>query len=175
MLIRYCQRIGRRSIEWCQARWYNGRYATASTTARHHVYHHHEHFPAGSCRGWAGRASHSACCKAVRVSGAADVQPLRMGTYQMVPGLTKQGRPVYRSSNGQHLYYWPAFQAWRMGHDHNSVAAGVGSIGREATQCPNEPKVWVAVGLSGECVSRPITVVCVTEGVVRMACAQGGM
>ena len=116
----------------------------------------------------------SGCCNAVRVSGAADVQPMRMGTYQMVPGLTKQGRPVYRSSNGQYLYYWPAFEAWRIGPDHNSASAGVMSIDREATQCPTEPKGWVAVR-SGEPVSRPITVRCVAAGVVRSTCAQGDM
>ena len=113
----------------------------------------------------------SGCCNAVRVSGAADVQPMRMGTYQMVPGLTKQGRPVYRSSNGQYLYYWPAFEAWRIGPDHNRVAAGVISKHGEATQCPAEPTVWGAATM-GSFMERPIKVVCVTAGVVRRACAQ---
>ena len=116
----------------------------------------------------------SGCCNAVRVSGAADVQAMRMGTYQMVPGLTKQGRPVYRSSKGQYLYYWPASEAWRIGPDHNRVAAGVISKHGEATQCPTQPTVWGAYTM-GSFMKRPIKVVCVTAGVVRRACAQFDM
>ena len=99
---------------------------------------------------------------------------MRMGTYQMVPGLTKQGRPVYRSSNGQYLYYWPAAEAWRIGPDHNRVAAGVISKHGEATQCPTEPTAWGAATM-GSVMERPIKVVCVTAGVKRTACEGKGI
>ena len=116
----------------------------------------------------------SGCCNVVIVLGAEDAQPNAMGTYQMVPGLTKQGRPVYRSSRGGYLYYYPSISSWVIGDDHTSSIVGAVSLGAQPTQCPTEPTAWRVVW-RGRLVQRPLKVVCVIAGVVRMACAKGDM
>ena len=52
--------------------------------------------------------------------------------------ITEQSRPVYRNWNGQYLYYWPEFEAWRVGADYQSTSAGVASSSRGLHNVPTQ-------------------------------------
>lgn len=80
-----------------------------------------------------------ACPTLVAVSGAS-AQSSRMGQYTM--GSIMQGnRPVYQSG-GHYLYYWPEYEAWRIGSDYNNANAGLISRDNMQRMCPDHVTNW---------------------------------
>ena len=78
----------------------------------------------------------------VVVAGTAGKQATRMGVFQMQPALTAGGKPVYKNSNGQFLYYWPAYVNWRIGSDVTTDVAGIRSTSSTDTLCPQDSSGW---------------------------------
>ena len=65
-----------------------------------------------------------------------------MGVFQMQPALTAGGKPVYKNSEGQYVYYWPAHLDWRIGSDVTDATAGVRSTSNTDTLCPQDSSGW---------------------------------
>lgn len=75
-------------------------------------------------------------------TGGSGGQANRMGMFQLQPTLTSNGKSVYKNSNGQYLYYWPAFLDWRIGADYTKTNAGVTSTSNTDTRCPQDSSGW---------------------------------
>jgi len=89
------------------------------------------------------------CAKTMSVMGLEFTeQGSRMGKFELVedapPGVHSAGRPVYRSSKGQYLYYWDTLKVWRIGDDYMTPEAGVTSTAGLATECPDLAQGWSA-------------------------------
>jgi len=83
--------------------------------------------------------------KAIRVSGAEDILPTRMGLFNVatVDAVAENGgRPVYSGERGSWLYYWEPFGAWRIGANYTDVDANVCSLDSESTWCPTRASTW---------------------------------
>lgn len=50
------------------------------------------------------------------------------------------GRPIYKNSAGEYLYYWDAFGEWHIGVSYGDNSRGVASHTKAA--CPNEATEW---------------------------------
>ena len=82
------------------------------------------------------------CSQTVVVSGSAGAQTTRMGMFEMQPALTAGGKPVYKNSEGQYLYYWPAYLDWLISGDFTKDSAGVTSTSDTDTFCPYDSSGW---------------------------------
>ena len=76
------------------------------------------------------------------MAGTAGDQPTRMGVFEMQPALYAGGKPVYKNSNGEFLYYWPAAVDWLIGLDVTKDDAGVMSTSKTDTLCPQDSSGW---------------------------------
>ena len=64
------------------------------------------------------------CCANVMVENVNQAQASRMGLYEpMADGTTKNGAPVYTSSNGNELWYL-GIGGWMIGSDNNQSNVG---------------------------------------------------
>jgi hypothetical protein len=81
-------------------------------------------------------------CPLVIVMSGADAQQGRMGKYTRTD--MRQGdRPIYhQENNGQYLYYWPSWNAWRIGSRYNSASSGIISKDHMKRQCPTDVTDW---------------------------------
>lgn len=77
------------------------------------------------------------------------VQSPRMGFFHRKEGLLQDGRPVYQNPQGQFVYYWGAFKAWRIGDSYTSPFAGVKSKAQEGARCPYQATGWRVFAGSG--------------------------
>eukprot|EP00058_Branchiostoma_floridae_P025346 XP_002610836.1 hypothetical protein BRAFLDRAFT_94923 [Branchiostoma floridae] len=63
-------------------------------------------------------------CSTVRISGSTSYQSDRMTTYTMT-GQTRGGRPVYKSSRGDYLFYYLSDGSWHVGPYLGSATVGM--------------------------------------------------
>ncbi|XP_035657951.1 uncharacterized protein LOC118403353 [Branchiostoma floridae] len=61
-----------------------------------------------------GTAGEKTGCSTVRISGSSSLHSERLTTYTMT-GETLDGRPVYKSSRGDYLFYYRSDGDWHVG------------------------------------------------------------
>ena len=57
-----------------------------------------------------------------------------MGTFTMVNDNGHNGKPLYKNTNSQYLYYWSDYSKWFISSDYKSSMRGVTSVA--TTKCP---------------------------------------
>ena len=66
-------------------------------------------------------------------------QQSRLGVFVIVDSLLSFGRPVYRSSGMQYLYFWAPLNMWRVGSSYMRAAAGIKAY--STAYCPDDVPV----------------------------------
>ena len=83
---------------------------------------------------WAG------CCGNMIVQGAEAVQSTRMGTFTVVAGVLRNGKPVYKNRNNEYLHL--TSNGWMIGDDYTTTVGGVDSD--TTAGCPDQATGWKA-------------------------------
>jgi len=79
------------------------------------------------------------------VRGAEATQAKRMGLFTLtnLPRSEMHAhRPIYVNHQGQYLYYWATYAAWRIGPDYTKESSGVTSSGSQVAGCPTLARGW---------------------------------
>lgn len=79
------------------------------------------------------------CSNVIRISGAEEQQPYRMGLFSRPVWSTL---PLWRNVHGQYLHFQVANREWRIGPDPKNMAAGVASNDGLEGECPFEASYW---------------------------------
>ena len=68
-----------------------------------------------------------------------------MGTFSKTEYI-HDNAPVYKNQNDEYLYYWSAYKDWLIGSDYTKSVAGVGSVDKSGSICPESVISWKYFG-----------------------------
>ena len=96
-----------------------------------------------------GPITHTCACDTVLITlsgGAYTSQSSRAGVYVKMEGTVVGGRHVYQSRDdgSEYLYFWAAYNDWRVGLDYRSEVAWIfaGTDGNSDLSCPGSVNTW---------------------------------